>query len=139
MNEKKSFFQRRKRTLIFMAVVVIIIVVVGLNLRAQREKTVKVTVEKVKRQDLTSIVSASGEIKPKKNINISAQVPGRIIKIGVEEGQEVFTKVAPEGAIEKTAVGAIHGDEVVQVFCIGEVAARLAADEELLARPVRLL
>jgi HlyD family secretion protein len=41
------------------------------------------------KQDLTSIVSASGEVKPKKNINISAQVPGRIIKIGVVEGQEV--------------------------------------------------
>jgi HlyD family secretion protein len=48
-----------------------------------------VTVDKVQLQDLTSIVSASGEIKPKKNINISAQVPGRIIKIGVEEGDEV--------------------------------------------------
>jgi HlyD family secretion protein len=72
-----------------MAVVLILVVVVALNLKSQREKTVKVTVEKVKRQDLTSIVSASGEIKPKKNINISAQVPGRIIKIGVEEGQEV--------------------------------------------------
>jgi HlyD family secretion protein len=89
MTEKKSFFQRRKKTLIFMAVVLVILVVVGLNLRSQREKTVKVTVEKVKKQDLTSVVSASGEIKPKKNVNISAQVPGRIIKIGVEEGQEV--------------------------------------------------
>jgi HlyD family secretion protein len=48
MTEKKSFFKRRKRTLIFMAVVLVILVVVGLNLRSQREKTVKVTVEKVK-------------------------------------------------------------------------------------------
>jgi HlyD family secretion protein len=89
MREKKSFFRRRKRTLIFMAVVLVILAVVMLNLRTQREKTVKVTIEKVKRQDLTSIVSASGEVKPKKSINISAQVPGRIIKIGVIEGQEV--------------------------------------------------
>jgi len=89
MTEKKSFIRRRKKTLIFMAAVVVILAVVALNLRSQREKTVKVTVEKVKKQDLTSIVSASGEIKPKKNVNISAQVPGRIIKIAVEEGQEV--------------------------------------------------
>ena len=89
MTEKKSFFKRRKRTLIFMAVVLTILAVVILNLQSRREKTVKVTVEKVKKQDLTSIVSASGEIKPKKNINISAQVPGRIIKIAVIEGQEV--------------------------------------------------
>jgi HlyD family secretion protein len=89
MTEKKSFFRRRKKTLIIMAVIVVILAVVALNLRSQREKTVKVTVEKVKKQDLTSIVSASGEVKPKKNVNISAQVPGRIIKIAVEEGQEV--------------------------------------------------
>jgi HlyD family secretion protein len=89
MTEKKSFFQRRKKILILMAVVLVILAVVILNLRSQREKTVKVTVEKIKKQDLTSVVSASGEIKPKKNVNISAQVPGRIIKIGVEEGQEV--------------------------------------------------
>jgi HlyD family secretion protein len=89
MSEKKGFFRRRKRTLIFMAVVLVILAVVILNLRSQREKTVKVTVEKVHKQDLTSSVSASGEVKPKKNINISAQVPGRIIKIGVVEGQEV--------------------------------------------------
>jgi len=30
-----------------------------------------------------------GEVKPKKNVNISAHVAGRIIKIGVEEGQRV--------------------------------------------------
>jgi HlyD family secretion protein len=46
-------------------------------------------VEKIKTQDLTSIISASGEIRPKKNVNISAHIPGRIIKIGVEEGDVV--------------------------------------------------
>jgi HlyD family secretion protein len=63
--------------------------IVILNLQSQREKAIKVTVEKVEKHDLASTVSASGEIKPKKNVNISAQVPGRIIKIGVEEGQRV--------------------------------------------------
>ncbi len=89
MAEKKGFIQRRKKTLIIVGVVLLVAIVILLNLRSQREKTIKVTAEKVKRQDITSLVSASGEIKPKKNINISAQVPGRIIKIGVEEGDEV--------------------------------------------------
>jgi HlyD family secretion protein len=71
------------------AAVIIIGLVVILNLRSQREKSVKVTSEPVKTHDLTSVVSASGEVKPKKSINISAHVPGRIIKIGVLEGQEV--------------------------------------------------
>ncbi len=89
MAEKMSFVKKKKRLLIVLAVVLLIAVIVLVNLRAQREKSVKVTLETVKEQDLTSIISASGEVKPKKNVNISAQVPGRIIKIGVEEGQEI--------------------------------------------------
>lgn len=79
----------RKRIILISLVAVIIAVIIFFNLRAQREKGIKVTVEKVERHDLTAIVSASGEVKPKKNINISALVSGRIVKIGVEEGQEV--------------------------------------------------
>jgi HlyD family secretion protein len=89
MTEKTSFFKRRKKLLIVLAALLALSVIVVSNLRSRREKTVKVTVDKVGRQDLTAIISASGEVKPKKNINISAQVPGRIIKIGVVEGQEV--------------------------------------------------
>ncbi len=89
MTEKTGFFRRHKKLLIVLAVLLTLGVVVMANLRSRREKTVKVTVGKVEKHDLTSIISASGEIKPKKNINISAQVPGRIIKIGVVEGQDV--------------------------------------------------
>lgn len=89
MKEKKSFFQRRKKALIIFAVILIIGIIIIFNLRSQREKTIKVSVEKVEKHDLTSIISASGEVKPKKNVNISAHLPGRIVKIGVDEGQDV--------------------------------------------------
>jgi HlyD family secretion protein len=86
---EKGLFKRKKKILIISAVAIFILAIIFLNLRSHREKSIKVTVEKVKRQDLVSITSASGEIKPKKNVNISAQIPGRVIKIGVEEGQRV--------------------------------------------------
>ena len=89
MKEKKSFFRRRRKAIIFSSVLAIIVLMVVFNLRSQREKAIKVTVEKVKKHDLTSMISASGEVKPKKNVNISAHVPGRIVKIGVKEGEEV--------------------------------------------------
>jgi len=89
MSEKAGFFRRHKKPLIVIVVVAVLAAIVVGNMRSRREKAVKVTIEKVSKQDLTSIVSASGEIKPKKNINISAQVPGRIVRIGVVEGQEV--------------------------------------------------
>lgn len=89
MSEKKSFFKRRKKTIIIFSVILFVTILIIFNLQSQREKSLKVTVEKVEKENLTSKISASGEIKPKKNVNISAHVAGRIIKIGVEEGQRV--------------------------------------------------
>jgi HlyD family secretion protein len=79
----------KKRIFIIFAVILILAVIIFLNFQSQREKALKVTVEKIKKRDLTSIVSASGEVKPKKSVNISAHISGRIVKIGVEEGQRV--------------------------------------------------
>ena len=92
MQKNNGFFRKRKKTIILTAVIIIIGLIIILNLTSQREKSVKVNVEKVAKQDLTSIISASGEVKPKKNVNISAHLPGRIVKIGVEEGQRVKTR-----------------------------------------------
>jgi len=89
MNEKKKNKKSKKRFIILSAVVLLIAVIIFINLQAQREKSLTVTVEKVKKEDLTSKISASGEVKPKKSVNISAQIAGRIIKIGVEEGQGI--------------------------------------------------
>ncbi|MGD2294303.1 MAG: efflux RND transporter periplasmic adaptor subunit [Candidatus Aminicenantes bacterium] len=88
-NAKESTTKGRKKYLIIAGVVVVIIVIIIFNMLAQRENAVKVTVEKVEKQDLTSKISASGEVKPKKSVNISAHIPGRIVKIGVVEGQRV--------------------------------------------------
>jgi len=89
MAEKKGFFRRRRKTILFFLVIAVIAIIIFFNLQSQREKSIKVTVEKVKRDNLESIISASGEVKPKKNVNISAHIPGRIVKIGVEEGQRI--------------------------------------------------
>jgi HlyD family secretion protein len=89
MANQKSFFRKNKKALIITGIVAVVGLIILLNLGSKSEASVKVTVEKVGRQDLTSIISASGEIKPKKNIEISAHVPGRIAKIGVKEGDLV--------------------------------------------------
>ena len=89
MANQKSFFRKNKKVLIIIGIVVILGLLILLNLRSKGEVSVKVSVEKVGRQDLTSVISASGEVKPKKNVEISAHVPGRIVKIGVKEGDLV--------------------------------------------------
>ncbi|NOR14962.1 MAG: efflux RND transporter periplasmic adaptor subunit [Candidatus Aminicenantes bacterium] len=80
----------KKKLFIVIAVVVFIAVIIYFNLQSQREKSIKVMVEAVKTQDLTAKISASGEIKPKKDVIISAQRSGKVLKIDVEEGQVVY-------------------------------------------------
>jgi len=89
MNDKKSFFQRKKKAVIIVGAALVLALILIFNLSANRETGLKVTADKVQRQNLKSVISASGEIKPKKNVEISAHVPGRIDKIGVKEGDRV--------------------------------------------------
>ncbi len=88
MNEKNKTKKTKKKLIIISGVIGLIALIIFINLRAQREKSITVTVEKVKKENLTSKISASGEVKPKKNVNISAHIAGRIVKIGVVEGQK---------------------------------------------------
>ncbi|MEO7649324.1 MAG: efflux RND transporter periplasmic adaptor subunit, partial [Bryobacteraceae bacterium] len=51
--------------------------------------TVDVQTGRVSRQDLASVVTASGEIKPRNYVNIGANAMGRITEILVKEGDRV--------------------------------------------------
>ena len=80
---------RKSRILAGVAAVVVIGGVVAGSVIRDRRSKVTVQTEKVAREDLVSVVSASGEIKPKKFVNISANVSGRITNLYVVEGQRV--------------------------------------------------
>jgi HlyD family secretion protein len=49
----------------------------------------EVTAETLRTRDLEAIVSASGKIQPKRQINVSANTMGRVTRLAVEEGQRV--------------------------------------------------
>jgi HlyD family secretion protein len=80
---------RSKRILIGASVVAVLggSVAVGVS-RSNRAK-VAVQTQKASRRDLTSLVSASGEVKPKRYVNIAANVSGRITHLYVKEGDRV--------------------------------------------------
>ena len=63
--------------------------VVAANLWFKREKGLTVTTESVKTRDLEAIVSASGKIQPKRLVQISAETPGRVVDLAVNEGDRV--------------------------------------------------
>lgn len=89
MPPQANFFKRRRKALITAGALLFLAVIILLNLRSRRESAEKVNVEKAAARDLTSIISASGEVRPRKSVDISAHVPGRIVEIGVREGQAV--------------------------------------------------
>jgi HlyD family secretion protein len=64
---------------------------VGWNVTKDSRDRVLVVTQKASRSDLVSIVSASGEVKPKRYVDVSANVPGRIVKLSVKEGDRVRT------------------------------------------------
>jgi HlyD family secretion protein len=53
---------------------------------ALAKKGTEVRTEGVGRRDLVSVVTASGTIEPKRKVDISADISGRVIELAVEEG-----------------------------------------------------
>src|SRR6478672_7206516 len=78
-----------KNILITTAILVVAAAVVAANLYFNRGPVVAVTVESIKARDLEAIVSASGKIQPKRLVNISADTPGRVVNLAVNEGDRV--------------------------------------------------
>jgi HlyD family secretion protein len=63
--------------------------VVAANVARQSRSKVEVQMGKVEKRDLVSKVSASGEIKPKKFVNVASNVSGKIVDLRVQEGERV--------------------------------------------------
>ena len=80
---------KRTRIIIGVLAVVALGAIVAVNVTKDRRNRVTVQTQKVARQDLVSVVTASGEVKPRKYVNISANVSGRITHLYVREGDTV--------------------------------------------------
>jgi HlyD family secretion protein len=80
---------KRKNILIWAGVFIVAAAVVGANLYFKREKGVTIQTEAIRMRDLSAIVSASGKIQPKRLVNISADTPGRVVNLAVNEGDRV--------------------------------------------------
>jgi HlyD family secretion protein len=79
----------RKRVLITVGVLLLIGAGAAANFWYRRETGLTVAVETIRTRDLEAIVSASGKIQPKRQVNISANTMGKVTRLAVEEGQRV--------------------------------------------------
>ena len=78
-----------KKIAIGAGVVVVLAIMVGITVRQSGKNVVTVQTGKVQREDLSSVVSASGEIRPKTYVNIGANAYGKITHLYVKEGDHV--------------------------------------------------
>ena len=78
-----------KKAAIIAGAAILLLSIVGFTVYQSRKNVVTVQTGKVQRQDLTSVVTASGEIKPKTYVNVGANAFGKIIKLYVREGDRV--------------------------------------------------
>jgi len=76
--------------LIVGAIVVVGGGLVAFRIHQKKNEGTEVRLEQVSRRDLVSAVTASGKIEPKTSVDISADITGRIIRIGVREGDTVI-------------------------------------------------
>jgi len=79
----------RKNLFIALGVVLALAALAGASLYFKKDKGLTVTTEVVKTRDLEAIVSASGKIQPKRLVQISADTPGRVVNLAVNEGDRI--------------------------------------------------
>ncbi len=80
----------KKRVIITASIVLLILVLKScIGQMAEKRKATSVRLEKVQTGALTEMVTAPGQIEPKRKVDISAKVSARIVALPVKEGDRV--------------------------------------------------
>src|SRR5947209_306289 len=83
---------RKKKIIIAVAAVAVLAIIVVVSIFARGKDEPEVTVVKVDvRPELKSTVTASGEVRPIRFVNLTSEVQGRIVEINVNPGDHVAT------------------------------------------------
>lgn len=80
---------KAKKIIIIVLGILVALAIVGFSVNQSQKGLVTVQTGKVVKQDIASYVTASGEIKPKLQVNVGANAFGRITKLFVKEGEKV--------------------------------------------------
>jgi len=80
---------RTKRILGTVGAVALIGGIVGVNVVRETRSRTEVQIGTVETQDLVQVVTASGEVRPRRSVNVGPNVSGRIVELRVREGDPV--------------------------------------------------
>jgi HlyD family secretion protein len=109
-----------KKILLIVSAVIVAIVLVAVFIVKQQSGYTKVLTAKIHHQDLATVVSGTGQVKPKTYVNVGATSFGRITHLYVKEGDHVkkgqviatVENVQPEANVEsqKATISAAKTD-----------------------------
>jgi len=80
---------RTKRILGAVGAVALIGGIVGVNVVRETRSRTEVQIGRVETRDLVQVVTASGEVRPRRYVNVGPNVSGRIVELRVREGDAV--------------------------------------------------
>jgi HlyD family secretion protein len=124
-----------KKIAVGLGIALVLAGVVGFTVYQSRRNVVTVQTGKVQVQDLASVVSGSGEIKPKNYVNVSANAFGKITKLFVKEGAHVKkgqllaqlenVQSSADVAATKASLGAARTDAIAAQAALNTAFAQL--------------
>jgi HlyD family secretion protein len=118
----------KKIVLIVLAVLVAAGLVTFMVVKQQSGYT-KVMTAKIVREDLSTVVSGTGQIKPKTYVNVGATAMGRVTHLYVKEGERV-TKGETVATIENVQQKAtVNGQEAVIAAAKTDISSYIAAEK----------
>ena len=80
---------RRKKIVIGVVVVAVISAAAAVTAIRSRDRGVEIRLEEIGRRDLVATVTASGNIRARRTVDISSDVSGRVTQLNVDEGDDV--------------------------------------------------
>lgn len=112
-----------KKPLIIIAVAALVALIAFLNLRHKKGTAVTVESAAVEKRTVAKLVTASGRIKPKRQVNVSASAIGKVTSVAVEEGDQVergdfLLQIDPteyESTVEQLRAGVRSAEAAVAV------------------------
>lgn len=118
-----------KKIIFIILGVLVVASLVGVFVYKQQSGYTKVMIAKVDRQNLTTLISGTGQIRPKTFVNLGSNVMGRITHLYVKEGDRVKAGqvVATVENIQQRA--AVSGQEAAIAAAKTDIASYVAAEK----------
>ncbi len=79
----------RTRVFIGIGIAVLLVSAAGLSMNGGRQRGIEVRVETVDRRDLVATVTASGNVRARRKVDISSDISARVSELRVDEGEDV--------------------------------------------------